>query len=279
MGRRRWPHAALGRPHLECDGRPGRPAGREGRARSRRPGDGTRARHVDRQVRGARPYREQLAADRQPDTAAAHSGAFMRCLAADQRLDTADNEDIWVAGDTSNNRFTYTGACPYAARWNGSTWTTYAPPNRTGDAERFLGAMTYRTDGTVWAVGTGHESEPQFGFDFYDGFPFIKTVLPGGAYPFRLLRRQFRGHRRHRLQRLGRRDRRPGPDPVQLCTSTAGPATAGPPKRLRPYLLPPRTAFPSPTLRRVGRGRHRGFGRLLPAPHRLNPLIDIRDDN
>jgi hypothetical protein len=71
------------------------------------------------------------------------------------------SNDIWVAGGTSNSGNTVTSGCPYAAHWNGSTWTTSAPPNVLNAAISELAAISARADGTVWAVGQAQGADPQ----------------------------------------------------------------------------------------------------------------------
>jgi hypothetical protein len=67
--------------------------------------------------------------------------------------------DIWVVGGTVNSGANVTSGCPYAAHWDGSSWTTFSPPNPVGGAVSALVAVSERADGTVWSVGQA-QSDP-----------------------------------------------------------------------------------------------------------------------
>jgi hypothetical protein len=73
--------------------------------------------------------------------------------------------DVWVAGGTSDSATTPTSGCPYAAHWNGTDWTTYATPSPAGQPVSELVAISARADGTVWSVGQAQgtgQSQPGF---------------------------------------------------------------------------------------------------------------------
>ncbi len=76
--------------------------------------------------------------------------------------------DVWVGGVTRNSGNAITSECPYVAHWNGSAWTTYAPPDATHSAQSTITAISERIDGTVWAVGQGYQA--QSGRVSYPGF-------------------------------------------------------------------------------------------------------------
>jgi hypothetical protein len=85
-------------------------------------------------------------------------------------LTVLTTSDLWVAGGTTKGGNFPTNGCPYAAHWNGSSWTTYTPPNATGDAVGDLVAISARADGTVWAVGQGLHLDSRTGNQFRPGF-------------------------------------------------------------------------------------------------------------
>jgi hypothetical protein len=85
-------------------------------------------------------------------------------------LTVLTTSDLWVVGGTSKGGNFPTSGCPYAAHWNGASWTTFTPPNPTGAPVASLSAISARPDGTVWAVGHGLRMDPRSGKQYVPGF-------------------------------------------------------------------------------------------------------------
>jgi hypothetical protein len=77
--------------------------------------------------------------------------------------------DVWVAGESVDNATNPTDQCPYAAHWNGSTWSTYAIPGVPGEKKNYLLSISARGPNDVWAVGHAHGFDEQFDSDYSFG--------------------------------------------------------------------------------------------------------------
>jgi hypothetical protein len=75
--------------------------------------------------------------------------------------------DVWVAGESVDNINHPTTQCPYAAHWNGSTWSTYSIPGVSGQNKNYLLSISARSTNDVWAVGhaAAHDTQTDSDYD------------------------------------------------------------------------------------------------------------------
>ena len=156
---------------------------------------------------------------------------------------------------------------------------------RTAESDRgcreFSRRDRARTDGTVWAVGTGHESEPQFGFDFYDGF----AVRWNGSSWQSLCNFGCFAANFEDIDATGSNVWVVGIDTLVQTQYNfmhiyrwAGNGWTAQTTQAIPPASPNGFPFADLYSVSVGGGIVASAGSFQ-APHRLNPLIDIRDDN
>ncbi|HEX4016270.1 MAG TPA: hypothetical protein VHX15_05980 [Frankiaceae bacterium] len=108
---------------------------------------------------------QPISAPALPPTAAPCDGGLLI-----SGLTVLTTSDLWVVGGTSKGGNFPTSGCPYAAHWNGLSWTASVPPNPAGDPVGNLNAVSARADGVVWAVGDGYHMDPKTGMQYERGF-------------------------------------------------------------------------------------------------------------
>lgn len=88
-------------------------------------------------------------------------------------------DDVWAVGSRPPHRLGYRSPRPYAAHWDGASWSSVAVPHPPGPGS--LASVSAATPSDIWAVGTTGTSPGTPYAVHYDGSRWHSVALPGAS--------------------------------------------------------------------------------------------------